>query len=499
MSLSPASHPIVQSPISAPTTKHSWRRLLLLFAFLLLSLALYILLSHVAPSEDGPILLFLPVWSICFLPYFAACAYVLATKPLAGRWFWVELGVILLGALIFRLVLLPLPPGLSRDVWRYLWDARVITHGYSPYVYAPGSPVLLPLRDILYTNCRFRNIPTDYPPGAELIFILGYLLDGHSLLGIKSLFLVFDMISCGALTWLLARKNLDLRRVIIYAWCPLPIIEFAIEGHVDVLTVMFIVLSILSATSTSRNGRILTGFFIGMATLTRLYPILLLPVVLRRRDWMLLLTCFSTILLGYLPFVVLGHGQVFGFFLTYASEQGSNAGIMQLLMRWIGSRLGLSLPATVRLEYIVDLVIVSAGSIVILILRRRERISLELATLLVICTAFVIASHIFPWYVTTLLPWIALLAGPLLLDGKTVVKSLIVAMAWYYVCTILLGYIPNVVGLDKAPHWAMYFYANDGLAFKLVVAGAIIMVYCFASWPVRTNGTKKLAQALGKR
>jgi hypothetical protein len=116
---------------------------------------------------------------------------------------------------------------LSRDVWRYLWDAHVVTHGYSPYVYAPGDKVLLPLRTILYVNSRFRNIPTDYPPGAELIFILGYLLDAHSLLGIKSVFLGCDMISCGALTWLLTRKRLDPRRVVIYAWCPLPIIEFA--------------------------------------------------------------------------------------------------------------------------------------------------------------------------------------------------------------------------------------------------------------------------------
>ena len=216
------------------------------------------------------------------------------------------------------------------------------------------------------------------------------------------------------------------------------------------LTVTFIVLSILSATITGRNGRILTGFFIAMATLTRLYPILLLPVVLRRRDWALLLTCFGTILLGYLPFLVLGHGQVFGFFLTYASEQGNNSGIVQVLMRWIGSRLGFSLSTTVRLEYIVDLVIVGAVSMVILILRRRERISLEMAALLVIGTAFALDSHIFPWYVTPLLPWIAMLACPLLPDSKTIVKSLIVAMAWYYACTILLDYILNVVGRNHS-------------------------------------------------
>src|SRR5712692_10484837 len=191
---------------AGPTAQHPLRRLLLLCLSLLLSIAVYILLINVAPQSDGPVLPFLPVWALCFLPYFIACAFIVTTKPLVGRWFWMELGLILLGALIFRVMLLPLPTGLSRDAWRYLWDARVIVHGYSPYVYAPGNNVLLPLRDILFTNCRFRNIVTNYPPGAEEIYILGYLLSPENLIGLKGLFLLFDMVTCGTLTWLLIHK-----------------------------------------------------------------------------------------------------------------------------------------------------------------------------------------------------------------------------------------------------------------------------------------------------
>ena len=259
-------------------------------AFLLLSSAvLYRWLSSVAPPSDGNPLLFLPVWSICFVPYFVACAYVRMSKPIAGRWRWAEPGVLLLGALIFRAILLPLPPGLSRDVWRYLWDARVVTHGYSPYVYAPGARVLEPLRNILFINCRFRNIPTDYPPGAEGIFLLAYLLDPRNLFGIKTVFLGFDMVTCVALVWLLVRRNLDPRMAVIYAWCPLPIVEFAIEGHLDVVAIAFMVAAVLSDTYSRPGSRVVTGFLIAMAVLTRLYPVLLLPLLLRRRDWSLLL------------------------------------------------------------------------------------------------------------------------------------------------------------------------------------------------------------------
>jgi hypothetical protein len=181
---------------------------------------------------------------VSFLPYFAACAFVLATKQVPGRWHWAEVSMILLGALILRAMLLPLLPNLSRDSWRYLWDARVTLHGFSPYVYAPVDKVLRPLLDnVLFPNSRFRTAPTIYPPGAQGIFLLSYVLAPASLFFLKGIFLVFDLITCSALVVLLGRKGFDQRRVILYAWCPLPIVEFAIQGHVDVITRTWVVTS----------------------------------------------------------------------------------------------------------------------------------------------------------------------------------------------------------------------------------------------------------------
>src|SRR5207237_8642122 len=93
------------------------------------------------------------------------------------------------------------------------------------------------------------------------------------------------------------------------------------QGHVDALPVAFTVLSVLCATSTRRGSRVVTGFLIGMATLTKIYPILLLVAIMRRRDWGLLATCLATIILGYIPYFILGHGQVLGYVSTYSVEQ----------------------------------------------------------------------------------------------------------------------------------------------------------------------------------
>src|SRR5436305_11087840 len=178
-------------------SKRPWRRILTLCLLCLLSVITYILLISAAPQSDDRIAPFLHVWMISFLPYFVACAFVLTTKPLVGRWHWIELGIILLGAFVLRVMLLPLPPGLSHDSWRYLWDARVTLHGFSPYVYAPGTKVLAALQNtILYTNSRFRDVPTIYPPGAQVVYLLSYLLAPANLYFLKGLFVTFDMVTC---------------------------------------------------------------------------------------------------------------------------------------------------------------------------------------------------------------------------------------------------------------------------------------------------------------
>ena len=264
--------------------KYPWWRSAALGALLLLALILYPFLYRTAPPDTIPdnyvYQPFLRLWIVSFLPYFAACALVLATKPAQGRWRWIEVGIVLLGAFILRALLLPLPPGFSRDSWRYLWDARVTLHGFSPYVYRPISYPLKSLVDtVLFPRMRFRASATIYPPGAQGVFLLSYLLGGTNLYFLKGIFLIFDMVTCGALVVYLKRKGIDLCRVLIYAWCPLPIIEFAIQGHVDVISLTFSILALLSFSNHSLRGRILTGFLLGMAALTKIYPILLLVVI----------------------------------------------------------------------------------------------------------------------------------------------------------------------------------------------------------------------------
>jgi len=207
--------------------EHPRWQVYILFACFLMSLFSYVLLSIVAQPLGKPIGPFMLLWGVCFLPYFLSCFWIMSTRPVSGRWHWGELGIIFVGAIIFRIMLLHLPLGLSRDAWRYLWDARVLLHGYSPYQYVPFDKVLIPLRDTVFAETPYRSALTPYPPVAELFFILGYFLNPTHLIGLKSLFVAMDIVTCAAIMLLLSRKGCDPRFAIIYAWSPLPILEAA--------------------------------------------------------------------------------------------------------------------------------------------------------------------------------------------------------------------------------------------------------------------------------
>jgi hypothetical protein len=223
-------------------------RLAILALLLLLQALLQILLLINPPNTNSPAPLinaFVWRWLLTFLPYLLASLIVLTSSPPAGHARILELGLLLGGALLLRLMLLPIPPVLSPDAWRYLWDARVTLLGYSPYVYVPGDPRFIHLRDFIFANSRYRNVPTLYPPGAQLFFLVSYLLAPSNLTVLKAIFVGCDWLTGVALAWLLQRRGQDAARCVLYAWCPLPIVEFAIQGHVDAPAGLLVILTLL--------------------------------------------------------------------------------------------------------------------------------------------------------------------------------------------------------------------------------------------------------------
>jgi hypothetical protein len=453
---------------------HARKRIGILCAFLGVMLALYIVMMAVAPQLDGNIWPFMFVWGGCFLLYFAVCIWILKTEPLVGQGYRVEIGLIFAGALVFRAMLLPLPLGLSRDAWRYLWDARMIMHGVNPYLYAPLDKALIPLRDYVFTQTPYREIPSEYPPGGQIFFLLGYLMMPTNLLATKAVFVLCDLVTSVAVALLLLGRKMDPRRFIIYAWCPLPIVEFAVQGHVDAVAIMFTALAVLCALSTWRGARVWAGVFLGMATLAKIYPIILLLAIVRRRDWPLLLACALTIALGYLPFILFSNGHWLAAPLSFVGQANLHPGVLPTLFSmlerhfhaaWVDGRL--VTPAAAAMILLPVLVIVTVQ-------RVRGRLSVEMAVLILVGSFMAASAHIFPWYATAFLPWLAVLIGPLWNKQRFYAKNLALVMVWYFTCTVTLNYFPGLKQYFTDTNWVLYFATSFGVVLLGWAVAAIL-------------------------
>ncbi len=155
--------------------------------------------------------------------------------------------VILLGACLLRLLLLPLPATLSDDALRYLWDGKVARAGWNPYALPPAAPELAPLRDATWRRLPHRDVPTVYPPLAITGFSIATLLP-FPLLSWKILATAADLGACALLLRLARRRGLPPGRAAWYAWNPLVALEVAGMGHVDALGVAAVVGAVLCLT-----------------------------------------------------------------------------------------------------------------------------------------------------------------------------------------------------------------------------------------------------------
>ena len=114
--------------------------------------------------------------------------------------------------------------------------------------------------------------------------------------------------------------------------------------------------------------------------------------------------------------------------------------------------------------YALDLALVGGAALLVLALRWRERISMEMGALVLIGAIFAASSHIFPWYTAVILPLVAMLIGPLWsraggLNGY----ALSALLAWYLCCTSLFGYFQS--------YWNLYYLG----VYDVVLLGLLLI------------------------
>jgi hypothetical protein len=281
------------------------------------------------------------------VPYTLAW-YAIAFVAYLGALLWVEwrghlsLHIIFAGAITFRVLLLLTWPTLSSDVYRYIWDGYVANNGVSPYAYPIDSPALDYLDNPQRAQANHVWMASPYMPAAQLLFAaLTWLFPPHPLF-FQAAMSLFDLLAGLLLARLLTLARLPTYRSIIYLWNPLVIVEVAHGAHVDAWMIFLMVLA-LWLTFSPKQSRIyqwLAPIALGLATLTKILPIFLLPVLFWRWRWRQL-ALFGAVTLGLLAAAGFSAGWgltgpldgtgLFGALRIYADKWNFNSGLFHWL------------------------------------------------------------------------------------------------------------------------------------------------------------------------
>lgn len=181
-------------------------------------------------------------------------------------------------AVIMRLVLLPLEPALSHDVYRQLWDGLVQIRGFDPFLYAPTNAALTHLHMPWFGLIPRPDMPTPYSPVTQLAFF-AVAAAGGAVLQAKLLWLGFDL----GTGWLLGRVAASTGRSrrltqLLYLWSPLLLVEVAWSAHTVPLAMFSVVLVVLLARAAPGSA----GGAGALAAFTMPPVLVALPALVRR-------------------------------------------------------------------------------------------------------------------------------------------------------------------------------------------------------------------------
>ena len=341
---------------------------------------------------------------------FIAIALVQGALYLAAVWLILRIklsrrGVVAILALagLMRLGVVLMPPYLSDDLYRYVWDGRVVAAGINPYRYVPTDSHLASLRDErIYPNInRSTYARTIYPPVAEYVFFLTTRIS-ESVTWMKVTMLAFDIASAAILLRLLTLFGLPLQRILIYVWHPLTLWEFAGSGHIDAAVVTFIALALWAR---RREAAWLAGVALGCATLVKFFPVVIFPALYRRWDWKMPAAVAAVAVVAYLPFLGAG-SAVLGFLPGYLSEEGLDSGTGVFLWNLLSTFLPLAGVNAIA-YFAAAAVILASFGVYIMFWEKLGDHYVAAAGALAALFTLLMAPH-FPWYFAWLLPFLCL-------------------------------------------------------------------------------------------
>jgi len=248
----------------------------------------------------------LSVYTLAFLAYLTCVLLVNSSKTV----YWL-VGVAVLG----RLLLLSAEPNLSDDIYRFVWDGRLIQQEVNPFAYLPSDLVNgkadslgIEVDPELYTSLNSPDYYTIYPPVNQAVFTLAVKLFPDSLarstIVIRSILLLAELGTIWLLFQLASLYGIARKQVLWYALNPLVILEMTGNLHFEALMIFFLLASVYLYEKKRWIG---AAILFALAICTKLLPLMLLPLYFRRFGWRTALSFYAVVglstLVLFLPLI----------------------------------------------------------------------------------------------------------------------------------------------------------------------------------------------------
>ena len=355
---------------------------ILLILLGILSLVLYLAMWHISYQfnwgegyRDRPLLIYLAIYFSLFASYAGAVWILWKRTADDHRLLWT---LIVLG-LLFRAAILPAQQIQEDDVYRYLWDGKVFAHDVNPYKFAPmevtrlkemliqdpeafeqtydtqGAAELSRLYDLKWESpetlvfqerINHPSVATIYPPLAQMVFRLAHQIQPDSIITLRLLFLAFDLVALMFIVLTLQALGMNRLWAMVYFWCPLVIKETFNSTHLDIIGIAMLCGALFCLV---KKRYFSANAFLALSVVGKLYPAILLPLILKQQWGMAdskienrWLRCgLSVLLFGglvaffYLPFIEIG-SQNFSGLTAYATRWQQNDSIFALLVGFFG-------------------------------------------------------------------------------------------------------------------------------------------------------------------
>jgi alpha-1,6-mannosyltransferase len=323
---------------------------------------------------------------------------------------------------VFRITLLTLPPTLSEDLTRYRWQGKLQAAGGNPYVEVPADPRWQNLRDRTWARVNRKDLPSVYGPLLEEFYAVYYRLvsvvepdEVRQVWLFKLPFAALELAVGAAVLQLLQATGAPRSWLLIYLWSPLMAVEFWAQGHNDPLAVLFVVLALVAATRERWTWAFVS---LTLAALAKFWPAVLFPFfLLQRREkrwifrWKPALVALPLALAVSWPYFG-GISHVTGLLKGFVGGWRNNDSFYGLIYHFAGE------------DFQRGTTLVSRLLLAALAALWALQLPLAKAVKWAVVLLLLFSANCFPWYLSWLIPLLALYPGaPLLLWTALVVLS----------------------------------------------------------------------------